>query len=200
MPSGYRRHHARRLDRQYRAPKPATETSGHARWMRHETGAEGGLPFFVRRKMARNTKKTTSFSLAPNLVERIEDRANNLNKSARLQVDLETYYCLLDHGLKQAQKVLSQAEVQAIVHVQRGVVESGRAAIYSASGGLEHRLQDANTMDDLGEKWGIDPSVLQAKLETLRGAPVLALLDWAVQMWSRHEDRTFWNNELNKFL
>lgn len=152
--------------------------------------------------MARNTR-TVSFSLDPDLVERIEARADQalgLNKSSRLQADLETYYSLLEYGLKQAQRVLTKAEAQAILDIQNSVgVESGRVAIYSANGGLEHRIQDAISMDGLAEKWGIDPAAIQAKLEGLRGAPTLALLDWAARMWTRHEDGEFWTDEINKF-
>lgn len=126
-------------------------------------------------------KKTTSFTLTPETVERLEARIGKGSRSEYMERLLTDHFDLLDEGLKQAQAILTRAEASAVLDVQNGTFT--QPVTLWLDGALAHQIHDA-IPDGMAEKWGIDGPALVAKLEGLSQIENLALVDWAARFWT----------------
>lgn len=133
--------------------------------------------------MAKNTR-STSFSLDPSVVERLEARVGaDGNRSVRLTQDLDSYYSLLALGLARAKRRLNQAEAKLCLDVQNGTLVDGSQLSLWLSGGLAHQVGDGIALDGLDKKWGVDGPSLIEKIIAMPDIEVIGLLDWAARFW-----------------
>ena len=115
------------------------------------------------------------------------DEPKGETKNHRLQQDLITYWAMLDVGLAQARRSLTQREAQSVLDVLNGTYWDASNASMMTSGGLTLSVRDAIDLEGLDQKWSLDRDTIIAKLEALDRISTLALMDWARLFWANHQ-------------
>jgi len=141
-----------------------------------------------------------SISLPAPIEARIKNRAGaDTTFSGQIQDDISLCWSLLDRGLAQARKKLSQAEAKLLLDVQNATFWDASQLSIWLGGGLHHQVSDGIDLDGLDKKWGLDGPALLDKINDLTDLETVALLDWCRWMWRNHEQVGLWDGELGKF-
>lgn len=87
--------------------------------------------------------------------------------------------------LRRSVPVLTEAEWMACADALNGVWLSGEIAYLSA---VWTEIADADRLNGLGAKWGVDAQALAVRVGGLPYAAVVALVDIVERLWLRHEE------------
>lgn len=126
-----------------------------------------------------------SVSIPDHVLENLEARRPDLERSTAISADLELLSATLAVGLAEARKSLSPGEALAILDVTNGIAWEGASLTpWLQSRALAQEVDDAIILNGLADKWGVDGRVLTGKLSALSPVAHLALLDWVRTMWA----------------
>lgn len=132
------------------------------------------------------------------------DKYTGGNRSLSVIEAINNYWGLLDLGLTQARKVLTENEACLVLDTLNGTwtggFPGGCEATRWAQNALIWEVSDAISLNEYDKKWGVDGKALVAKLQALDGLARLALADWARRMWADHEDNEKRQAECKAFL
>lgn len=126
--------------------------------------------------------KHTSMYLRPALEEALRTRGGN--RSEIITRDLARLYDLYRHELAEAELKLTPGEASLIVDVLNGTLITQA----SHAGFLWAEVADGIKLDGLAEKWNVGGEALVKRLQGLRLAQCLALVDAAERYWAAVSD------------
>lgn len=133
----------------------------------------------------------TSIHVYERIYRELESRGDN--RSGTINRDLERLYTMYARAIKEVP--LSLPEAQAIVDCCNGTIYDARSAPL-----LWASIEDANNLDGLDDKWGIDGPALVEKLKGLSQLQALALIDAAERFWNLPDGERDLDADVGKFF
>jgi hypothetical protein len=99
-------------------------------------------------------------------------------KATVIRESLDRYFLLLDRARIDLQDIFTDTELQLMADASNGVIYEAWSIPHMAMG-----IADSMSLDNLGEKWGVNADQLLAKLKNLDAASSFALVDALERFW-----------------